>query len=118
MEQNTTAKKKMQVGEALRLLIGIVDSMDAAGIRIISAMASTRDPYVLVFTGNEALRKWAADNELDVKVERFETDDDITGLHWILTTEISGVDIRAYMSDEEKEEYDGEKGRVETCQGT
>ena len=105
MEQNTTAKKKMQVGEALRLLTVIVDGMDAAGIRIISAQATTRDPYVLVFTGNEALRKWAADNKLDVKVEPYETEKDI-GLLWILTTEISGVEIRAYMSDAEKEAWD------------
>lgn len=107
MGEYTTAKKKLQVGEALRLLTGIVDSMEAAGIRIISAMAS-RDPYVLAFTGSEALRKWAADNDLDVKVERIETEDDTTGLRWLLTTEISGVEIRAYMSDEEKEAWDAE----------
>lgn len=107
MEQNTTAKKKMQVGEALRLLTVIVDGMDAAGIRIISAVASTRDPHVLAFTGDEALRKWAADNELDIKVERIESEDD-TGLRWLLNTEISGVEIRTYMSDEEKEAWDAE----------
>lgn len=99
-------QKKLQVGEALRLLTGIVDSMEAAGIRIISATASTSAPYVLAFTGNKALRKWASDNELDVKVERFETEDDTTALRWRLTTEISGVEIRAYMLDEEKEAWD------------
>lgn len=106
MGEYTTAKKKMQVGEALRLLTGIVDSMEAAGIRIINATASI-EPSILIFTADEALRKWAADNELDIKVERFETEEDI-GLHWLLITEISGVTVRGYMSDAEKEAWDAE----------
>ena len=31
---------------------------------------------------------------------------------------VNGIDVHSYMSDWQKEEYDGAKGRVETCQGT
>lgn len=107
MEEFTTPKKEMQVSDALRLLTRIVDSMEDAGIRIISARASGK-PGILVLDADEHLRLWAAENELVIAVEKYEPKEDITDSHWRLTTEISGVEISTYLSDKEKEAWDNE----------
>ena len=107
MEEFTTPKEKMQVSDALRLLTGIVDSMEDAGISVISARASDK-PGILVLYADDYLRMWAAENELEIAVEKYEPEENITGSHWRLATEISGVEISTYLSDKEKEAWDNE----------
>lgn len=109
----TGTPKKSTIHDQLLIMSGIVDSLTEAGVRIIIAEAtSNRKPNILISqhydNGRHAcLRRWAAENEIDLIVEPMEKDYK-TGLNWEIHTEVNGVWIHGYLTDEEKEEYDRE----------
>ena len=108
----TGTPKKSTIHDQLLIMSGIVDSLTEAGVRIITAEATTtRQPNSLVTRHydktHDCLRRWAAENEIDLIVEPMEKDYK-TGLNWEIHTEVNGVWIHGYLTDEEKEEYDRE----------
>lgn len=112
MEQNITGTQKMSsILEQIKIMEGVVESLTEAGVRIITAeAATTRQPNILVTRHydktHDCLRRWAAENELDLNIEPLEKDN-ITGLNWGIHTEVNGILIKGYLTDAEKEEYDG-----------
>lgn len=104
MNNLTTAKKKMQVSEALKLLTDIVGDLEASGVKILHAQASD-EPYILLAHEKSEFFVWAKQTGLSLNVEPSRTENDY-GLHWRVTVMIDGVDIHGYLTDAEKEELD------------
>ena len=113
----TLTAVKSSIMQGLAILAPIVESLEASGVRIIKVTSSYDKDYGILIRGNyDNFRRWAEENDLDVNL----THDGKEGeyLQWRLSAQVNGVEIKSYLSNKEKEEYDGEKGRVETCQGT
>jgi hypothetical protein len=100
----TETPKKSSIQEQLQIMTGVVESLEAAGVEIIHfQVGKPGDSYVLFYYCDDSFRDWAAENELDVVFEPIESE-----YHtWLISTTVNGIDVRSYMSDREKENYDG-----------
>lgn len=101
---NTAAEMKSSILEQMEIMAGIVESLGNAGVDIILAqVGKPEDTYILFHYWDGAFRKWAEDNELNVVVEPIESE-----YHkWRIGTTVNGIDVHSYMSNREKEQYDG-----------
>lgn len=111
MEQNTTGiRKKSSILEQMKIMEGIVESLDAAGVDIIHLQAGKpADCYILLHIWGDAFRQWADKNELDVIVEPLEHKDETEkdyGLRWMVDTVVNGISIHGYFTDDQKEAWD------------
>ena len=106
----TGTKKKSSIHDQLLIMSGIVDSLTEANVRIIIAEATVnRQPYILTSLHDleqyDNLRRWAAENELDIIVEELEKDEK-TRLDYEWWTEVNGIRVTGYMTESEKEAWD------------
>ena len=106
MNNLTTRTEKKSIPDQLRILEGVADSLTEAGVAIIIAEATTtRQPYILISHQHDELRQWAAENELDLVIDSLEKDEK-SHLNFEIWTEINGIRVTGYMTDQEKEDYD------------
>lgn len=97
---------KSSILEGLAILPPIVESLEHSGVRVIDAKADIRKEHRILIGGNfDNFRQWADENELDVIL----TNDGREGkwLLWRLSAFVNGVEIKSFLSNKEKEEYDG-----------
>ena len=108
MDNLSTLKTvKSSILEGLAVLKPIVESLESSGVRIIQVTSDNNRDHSILFSGNyDNFRRWVDENELDVILEH----DGKEGhyLQWRLSCQINGVEIKSYLSDREKREYDGE----------
>ena len=108
MDNLSTLKTvKSSILEGLAVLKPIVESLESSGVRIIQVTSDNNREHSILFSGNyDNFRRWVDENELDVILEH----DGKEGhyLQWRLSCQINGVEIKSYLSDREKREYDGE----------
>lgn len=107
MDNLTTEKKKNQVSDSLRFLADIVSDLEEVGVGIIHATAS-KEPYILISRAKAEFRVWALQNDLSVTLEPAEITEPDYGIRWKIGTVARGVDIHGYLTDAEKEAWDGE----------
>lgn len=107
MDNSTTLTAvKSSILEGLAILPPIVDSLEHSGVRVIDAKADIRKEHSILIGGNyDKFRQWADENELDVIL----TNDGREGewLQWRLSAFVNGVEIKSFLSNKEKEQYDG-----------
>ena len=108
MEQNTTGtRKKSTILEQMKIMEGIVTSLDAAGVDIISlSVGRPVNCHILLHNCGDEFRQWAAENELDVIVEPHVSEQPDYGIHWRIGTSVNGIDVHGYFRDYEKEAWD------------
>ena len=102
----TLTAVKSSILEGLGILAPIANSLESSGVRIISAESSgDKSHNILIGGGFDNFRRWADENELDVILEH----DGKEGQHlqWRLSCQVNGVEIKSYISNKEKEVYDG-----------
>ena len=106
----TESRKKSTILEQMKIMEGIVTSLDAAGVDIIHLQAGKpADCYILLHIWGDAFRQWADENELDVIVEPLERKDETEkdyGLRWMVDTVVNGISIHGYLTDDQKEVWD------------
>lgn len=101
----TLTAVKSSIMQGLAILAPIVESLEASGVRIIQVMSSYDKDYGILISGNyDNFRRWARENELDVILEHDGKDG--AYLQWRLSVQVNGVEIKSYLSNKEKEEYD------------
>ena len=107
MDNLTTVKAvKSSILDGLVVLPPIVESLEASGVHVISAEACcNKEHNILIGGGYDNFRQWADENELDVILEHKGGEND--WLQWRLSSTVNGVEIKSYMSNKEKEEFDG-----------
>lgn len=106
----TESREKSSILEQMKIMEGIVKSLDAAGVDIIHLQAGKpADCYILLHIWGDAFRQWADENELDVIVEPLERKDETEtdyGLRWMVDTVVNGIAVRGYFTDYQKEAWD------------
>lgn len=99
---NTTPEKKMQVSDKLRRLAGVVEALEAAGICVIIAEATTREDNVLVFAHDKEkirnFQNWLRTMGLTAGLVEDPRD---SGLNWTYTVQWHGVTLDGFLTDEE-----------------
>lgn len=107
MDNHTTLTAvKSSIMQGLAILAPIVESLEASGVRIIRATTSYDKDHDILIGGNyDNFRRWADENELDVILEQDGKEGQY--LQWRLSCQVNGVEIKSYLSNKEKEEYDG-----------
>lgn len=104
----TLTAVKSSIMQGLAILAPIVESLEASGVRIIHVTSSNDKAHYILIGGNyDNVRRWADENELDVILEHDGKEGEY--LQWRLSTHVNGVEIKSYLSNKEKEEYDGKK---------
>lgn len=102
----TLTAVKSSILEGLAILHPIVDSLERSGVRVINAKADNYSEHsILIGGGFDRFRQWADENELDVILTRHGEEGE--WLQWRLSTYVNGVEIQSYLSNKEKEQYDG-----------
>lgn len=102
----TLTAVKSSILEGLAILPPIVDSLERSGVRVIDAKADIHKEHSILIGGNfDKFRQWADENELDVILTRHGEEGE--WLQWRLSTYVNGVKIQSYLSNKEKEQYDG-----------
>ena len=105
---NTSELEKSSIADRLELTALVVEELVEAGLRVITANAGNDaiDDYVL-FSGNiYKFRSWAKSRCLDIE---FRLSNPSRVLKWIIKTKYCGVEVRSFISDDEKEEYEHEE---------
>ncbi len=103
----TLTAVKSSILEGLAILPPIVESLEHSGVRVIDAKADIRKEHsILIGGGYDNFRRWADENELDVILEHDGKEGQY--LQWRLSTHVNGVEIKSYLSNKEKEQYDGQ----------
>lgn len=109
-DRTTESREKSSILEQMKIMEGIVESLDAAGVDIIHLQAGKpADCYILLHIWGDAFRQWADENELDVIVEPLERKDETEtdyGLRWMVDTVVNGISVHGYMTDYQKEVWD------------
>ena len=107
---NTGTPKKSSILEQMKIMEGIVKSLDAAGVNIIHLqVGKPADCYILLHIWGDAFRRWADVLKLDVIVEPLERKDETEkdyGLRWMVDTVVNGISVHGYLTDYQKEEWD------------
>ena len=107
---NTGTPKKSSILEQMKIMEGIVKSLDAYGVDIIHLqVGKPADCYILLHIWGDAFRRWADENELDVIVEPLERKDENEpdyGLRWMVDTVVNGISVHGYLTDYQKEAWD------------
>lgn len=109
---STESRKKSTILEQMKIVEGIVESLDSAGVDIIHLQVGKPDNcYILLslHAGSDTFRQWADENELDVIVEPVERKDESEpdyGIRWRIGTVVNGIDVHSYFRDYEKEAWD------------
>ena len=108
----TESRKKSTILEQMKIMEGIVKSLDAAGVDIIHLqVGKPENCYILLslHSGSDTFRQWADENELNVIVEPLERKDETEtdyGPRWQIGTVVNGIDVYSYFRDFEKEAWD------------
>lgn len=102
----TLTAVKSSILEGLAILPPIVESLERSGVRVLNAKADDyKEHSILIGGGFDKFRQWADENELDVILTRHGEEGE--WLQWRLSTYVNGVEIQSYLSNKEKEQYDG-----------
>lgn len=99
---------KSIVQEELRQGLLMIKLLEDAGIRVIGASFhnGALPPYILFSGDFDKFKAWTKRIGLNVKATRQLTEEKICP--WMVWTEYRGVQIRTFMPDAEKEQYDAE----------
>lgn len=102
----TLTAVKSSILEGLAILPPIVESLERSGVRVIDAKVDIRKEHSILIDGDyDRFRRWADENELDVILTHDGQEGDY--LQWQLSAFVNGVEIKSYLSNKEKEQYDG-----------
>ena len=107
MDKSITERDGKSIAqEELRQVLLITRLLEDAGIQVLGTSTNCGDlpPSVLISGNFGTFREWAKNKMLEVKSTRTESNQ----MPWMVWTEYRGVEIRTFMSDAEKEQYDAE----------
>jgi len=111
LNNSSTDNAKLSISQRLGTLYAIAQGLEAEGVTITTAQASGASyDYILVFAHDvNAFSAWMKKRNLVPVFEELGKDDSaISTLRWTVGAEFLGMEVRGYLTDDEKEAWEHE----------